>query len=229
MLIWRIIRSDKINCNSKMTGIDSIRREYSFSGLSRENADRNPFRQFELWLDDALGSNEKDPTAMAFITIDREGFPQSRIVLLKYVNEKGFIFFTNYDSDKGKAVSQNGKTGLHFFWPALERQIRITGTAERTERSLSGNYFHSRPRESQISVWASKQSQEVVSREYLEQRFEEYSNRFAGKPVPVPPFWGGYLVIPKKMEFWQGRASRLHDRIVYEKEGEEWRIARLAP
>lgn len=209
--------------------IDAIRNEYNFSGLTRQNVDKNPFVQFEKWMKEAVGSDEKEPTAMAISTISANGFPQSRIVLLKFFDENGFIFFTNYLSEKGQSIENNPAVCLHFFWPVLERQVRISGFAEKTSREISEKYFRSRPLESQIGAWASEQSQEIPSREYLEQRFREYSARFENQSPSLPSFWGGYNVIPKKIEFWQGRKNRLHDRILYEKLSENWAIKRLAP
>jgi pyridoxamine 5'-phosphate oxidase len=209
--------------------IDTLRNEYNFSGLTRRNVDENPFAQFEKWLKEAVDFEEKEPTAMALSTIGVNGFPQSRIVLLKYFDKNGFIFFTNYLSEKGKAIEKNPAVSLHFFWPLLERQVRISGFAEKTSRKISKKYFQSRPLESQIAAWASEQSKEIPSRDYLEQRFREFSSKFENQPPLLPSFWGGYKVIPKKIEFWQGRENRLHDRILYEKISNNWEIKRLAP
>lgn len=209
--------------------LDSIRNEYNFSGLTKMDVDENPFRQFQKWLQEALYSEEKEPTAMSFITIGTDGFPHSRIVLLKFFDQNGFVFFTNYSSEKGKAIESNAAVGLHFFWSALERQVRVSGTAQKTSHELSEEYFKSRPLESQIAAWASEQSREIPSREYLEKRFNEYRDAFATHAPALPSFWGGYVVVPQKIEFWQGRANRLHDRILYEKNKESWSIKRLAP
>lgn len=209
--------------------INAIRREYNFSGLSRKQADKNPFRQFEQWLNEAVASDEKDPTAMTLVTVGRDGFPSSRIVLLKFFDEEGFVFFTNYQSGKGKEISYRSAAGLHFYWPSLERQVRITGTASKTDRELSKKYFYSRPPESRISAWASEQSREIPSREYLEKQMEHYRKKFSGGPVPLPDHWGGYRIVPHRMEFWQGRENRLHDRLVYDKSGHKWKRTRLAP
>lgn len=209
--------------------IDSLRNEYLFSGLTRKNMDQNPFKQFEKWLNEAVNSDEKEPTAMALSTIGADGFPQSRIVLLKFFDENGFVFFTNYSSEKGKSIEKNPAVSLHFFWPFLERQVRITGVAEKTSKEISLKYFQSRPEESQVAAWASEQSTEIPSRDYLEQQFRKFSSKFENESVPLPPFWGGYRVNPQKIEFWQGRANRLNDRILYERNGELWTIKRLAP
>ncbi len=209
--------------------IDSIRNEYILSGLTRKNVKKNPFKQFDLWLNDAIESGEKEPTAMSLATVGTDGFPHSRIVLLKLFDENGFIFFTNYDSEKGKAIARNNLVGLHFFWSLLERQVHISGFAERTSSEISENYFNSRPLESRIGAWASEQSMEIPSRLYLENRFDEYCRKFQNQEPALPPFWGGYRVIPQKIEFWQGRPKRLHDRILYEKTNDHWNIKRLAP
>lgn len=209
--------------------IDSLRNEYLFAGLTRKNMDQNPFKQFEKWLNEAVNSDEKEPTAMALSTIGADGFPQSRIVLLKLFDENGFVFFTNYSSEKGKSIEKNPVVSLHFFWPFLERQVRISGVAEKTSKEISLKYFQSRPEESQVAAWASEQSTEIPSRDYLEQQFRKFSSKFENESVPLPPFWGGYRVNPQKIEFWQGRANRLNDRILYERNGELWTIKRLAP
>jgi pyridoxamine 5'-phosphate oxidase len=209
--------------------LDTIRNEYKLSELTKKNVDSNPFRQFENWLKVALDSKEKEPTAMSLSTIGTDGFPHSRIVLLKFFNENGFVFFTNYSSEKGRSIEKNPAVGLHFFWPLLERQIRISGKAEKTSQKISEKYFAERPLESQIAAWASEQSKEISSREYLEKRFVEYRKVFENNAPGLPSFWGGYNVVPQKFEFWQGRASRLHDRILYEKNEETWSIKRLAP
>jgi pyridoxamine 5'-phosphate oxidase len=209
--------------------LGTIRNEYNLSGLTKKNMDSNPFSQFENWLKVALDSEEKEPTAMSLSTIGTDGYPQSRIVLLKHFNKNGFVFFTNYSSEKGKSIEKNPAVSLHFFWPLLERQIRISGKAEKTSQKISEKYFAERPLESQIAAWASEQSKEIPSREFLEKRFEAYRKSFEKNTPKLPSFWGGYNVVPHKFEFWQGRASRLHDRILYEKKGDAWLIKRLAP
>src|SRR5690554_5436647 len=209
--------------------LDSLRNEYTYSGITRKNVAQNPFTQFNQWMREVIDSGEKEPTAMTLSTCGTDGFPHSRIVLIKFVDEEGFTFFTNYNSTKGKDIEANNAVGLHFFWSNLERQIKIVGFAEKTSRELSDNYFKTRPVESQIGAWASEQSEEIQSREYLENRFAYYRNKFENKLIPLPPHWGGYKVKPVKIEFWQGRSSRLHDRIVYEKASDGWDIKRLAP
>ncbi|HKI90422.1 MAG TPA: pyridoxamine 5'-phosphate oxidase [Draconibacterium sp.] len=209
--------------------LDSVRHEYNFLALTKRNVDENPFKQFEQWLNEALHSAVKESTAMALSTIGLDGFPQSRIVLLKSFDEQGFVFFTNYKSAKGKSIEKIPEVGLHFFWPELERQIRISGIAEKTSAEVSDNYFHSRPLNSQIGAVISDQSTEIPSREFLEKRFEELSSELKNQLPKRPEWWGGYCVKPIKIEFWQGRENRLHDRILYEKQNENWIIKRLAP
>lgn len=209
--------------------LDSLRNEYNYSGITRKNVAANPFEQFNQWMREVINSGEKEPTAMTLSTIGTDGFPHARIVLLKFIDENGFIFFTNYNGAKGKDLEANNVAGLHFFWPRLERQIKIVGFAEKTSREMSENYFHSRPVESQLGAWASAQSMEIPSRPYLEQEFEKYRKKFENQIIPLPNHWGGYRVVPQKIEFWQGRISRLHDRIVYEKTSDGWDIIRLAP
>lgn len=208
--------------------INTLRKEYKRSALSIQTVKKNPVKQFETWLDEAVKSEILDPTAMTIATIDENGFPQSRIVLLKYIDESGFVFFTNYKSRKGKSIERNSSVSLLFFWPELERQVRIEGFAAKTSQEFSEKYFHSRPLESRIGAWASEQSNEIPNRKYLEERFESFKEKFGFSP-PLPDFWGGYNVSPVKIEFWQGRENRLHDRILYEKESENWTIKRLAP
>ena len=209
--------------------LDSIRREYKFAELNRETICNNPLKQFEIWINDAIVAKVNEVTAMSLVTIGTDKFPQSRIVLLKDYNQKGLIFFTDYLSEKGKAIQKNPQVGIHFFWPELERQIRISGFAEKTSEKISDNYFYSRPNTSQIASIISNQSNEIPNREYLEKRFAEMQNSLLGQSAKRPKSWGGYLVKPEKIEFWQGRENRLHDRILYENKNGEWNIKRLAP
>ena len=208
--------------------INSLRKDYKRSVLSRQSVEKNPIKQFEFWLDEAVKSKVPEPTAMSVSTIDENEFPQSRIVLLKFLDESGFVFFTNYKSQKATSIEKNQAVSLLFFWPELERQVRIVGFAEKTRKELSEKYFHSRPLESRIGAWASDQGRKIPNRKYLEERFESFKEKFGYAP-PLPDFWGGYRVIPVKIEFWQGRENRLHDRILYEKENETWITKRLAP
>ena len=206
-----------------------LRREYSLKELSKSSVDPDPFAQFSTWMTEALNSAVIEPTAMTVSTVDDEGRPSSRVVLLKGFDANGFVFFTNYQSKKGIDLAANPDASLHFFWPALERQIVISGRAERAAREESEVYFASRPVESRIAAWASKQSKELANREELEARVAEVHERFADGDIPCPPFWGGFRVRPTRIEFWQGRQSRLHDRIVYELRGGMWFTIRLAP
>lgn len=209
--------------------LESIRREYKKAELEIADVTSHPFPLFETWINEALKSNQRDATAFSLITIGEDSFPQSRIVLLKQYTEDGFVFYTNYQSQKGKAIEKNSRVGMHFFWPELERQIRISGFAEKTSSMVSDKYFHSRPLESQIAAVISGQSSAIPNRKYIEEQFERLKNELRGNNPERPEYWGGYLVRPKKFEFWQGRENRLHDRIVYEKNAEEWKIKRLAP
>ncbi|QIA07789.1 pyridoxamine 5'-phosphate oxidase [Draconibacterium halophilum] len=209
--------------------LDSTRREYRYAALTKQSVAASPIDQFKDWLNDAQLANVNDFSAMSMITAEADGFPQSRIVLLKDISTEGFTFFTNYDSRKGKAIEKNNKVGLHFFWSELERQVRIDGIAEKTTRKESEQYFNSRPLESQIAACASAQSATLTSRSKLEEQVRSLQNAFKGEHPECPENWGGYLVCPVRIEFWQGRESRLHDRIVYELVEKEWKIKRLSP
>lgn len=205
-----------------------IRRDYSKSELSESNVSDNPFLQFKDWFDLAIDSNFTDPNAMTLATSTFDGKPSARIVLLKEFNENGFVFFTNYLSKKGMNLNENPFACLLFFWDKLERQIRIEGEVFKISIEDSKEYFDSRPRESRVGAWASKQSHKSNGREEIETRFSNYNSKF-GEDVPLPDSWGGYILKPTYFEFWQGRASRLHDRITYNFENENWKIGRLYP
>ena len=209
--------------------LHSIRSDYKYAELSENSIEKNPLKQFEYWLNDALNAKVNEPTAMSVATFGTDGFPNSRIVLLKDFGESGLTFFTNYSSNKGKSIAKNQAVGLHFFWPELERQIRISGFAEKTTNEISDRYFYSRPVLSQIAAVVSNQSSKIPSREFLQTRFETLKGKNAGEVIKRPENWGGFLVTPVKFEFWQGRESRLHDRILYEKDNDNWTISRLAP
>ena len=209
--------------------LHSIRTEYKYAELTKSSIDKNPLKQFEHWLNDALNAKVTEPTAMTIATVGNDGFPDSRIVLLKDFNENGMTFFTNYNSNKGMSIEKNPAVGLHFFWPELERQIRISRFAIKTSNEVSDHYFYSRPVLSQIAAVISNQSSKILSREFLLERFESFKNNSSGEIIKRPKNWGGFLVTPVKFEFWQGRESRLHDRILYEKENNNWLISRLAP
>lgn len=209
--------------------IAQLRRDYSLKVLSKKSVKKDPFDQFAVWMNEALNSSIIDPNAMTLATIGEEGKPSIRVVLLKEFDHSGFIFYTNYQSKKGTDLNINPSAVLHFFWRELERQVIISGNAEKISKEDSVQYFKTRPLESQLSAWASSQSNIIPNREFLEQRFEELKMEFKNSEVPLPPFWGGYRIMPVKFEFWQGRENRLHDRICYRKTNESWEILRLAP
>ena len=206
-----------------------IRRDYSLKELTEETVSSDPFKQFSDWLNDAINSGTPEPTAMNVATVGSDARPSSRVVLLKGFDNTGFVFFTNYESQKGRELAANPNCALHFFWPELERQINIRGVAGKTSREESETYFRSRPFASRIGAWASAQSSVIGSRELLKHNVEELSERYSDGEVPLPPFWGGFRVTPDRFEFWQGRPSRLHDRICYEWTDGGWNITRLSP
>lgn len=199
------------------------------SDPSDENLSPSPFQQFDIWFQDAVKAGEPIPEAMTLATSDRKGYPTGRVLLLKTFGEKGFVFFTNYQSRKGHELIENPFATIIFHWPRLQRQVRIEGRIKKTTRKESQEYFHTRPRESQIGAWASPQSSAIVSREFLEEEVAKLTRKFEGKEVPCPSHWGGYRLLPERIEFWQGRQARLHDRWVYAKKGRRWIRVRLAP
>jgi pyridoxamine 5'-phosphate oxidase len=212
---------------SELTG---LRHEYDAHGLRRADLHSDPFKQFGAWFAAALTADIRDVNAMSLATATPEGKPSVRIVLLKAFDERGFTFFTNYDSEKGKQLAANPHAALNFFWPKLERQIRISGSVERTSREDSAAYFHSRPPGSRLGAWVSKQSEVIDSRQILDARLEQMEERFADGEIPLPPHWGGYRLKPDQIEFWQGRPNRLHDRFRYSRQTDgAWQIDRLAP
>lgn len=208
--------------------LSDIRKDFEKFDLNIENLDENPFLQAESWIQNAIELNQPEPTAMHISTIDEKMMPHSRMVLLKGI-EDGFVFYTNYNSTKGKNIEFCKNVSAHFFWPSLERQIQINGTVEKVAPKLSDEYFASRPRESQIGAWASSQSSEIEYYEILEERVEFFTKKFKGVEVPRPPHWGGYVIKPSVFEFWQGRPSRLHKRFKYELLNGIWKIKMLAP
>lgn len=210
------------------TDLANLRRDYAGKPLTKSSVDDDPFAQFTTWLDEALNSEITDANAMTLATVDAECRPTNRVVLLKGLDERGFVFFTNYSSKKGEDIATNPNVSLSFFWPQLQRQVIIRGSAEKIGSEDSAAYFTTRPLDSKIGAWASHQSSVIASRTVLEAKFAEVEARY-GEDVPPPPFWGGYRVKPDRIEFWQGRASRLHDRILYRLAEEEWLIERLSP
>jgi pyridoxamine 5'-phosphate oxidase len=209
--------------------INEVRRDFSGKPLNESSVDKEPLNQFSLWFEEAVNSQILDPYAMSLTTVNSEGQPSTRIVYMRDINDYGFIFYTNYNSSKGKDLASNNKVALNFFWGELERQIRIEGVVEKVEKQVSDNYFAKRPRESQIGAWASSQSDTLEDRLALEMDVKFYTDKFEGIDIPRPDHWGGYIVKPKKIEFWQGRSSRLHDRIIYSKDGSDWCKSRLFP
>ena len=210
--------------------IADIRKDYMLHSLNETDVAANPIDQFTTWWDDAVRSEIEEVNAMTLATVTAEGFPSARIVLLKGYTEEGFVFFTNYQSHKGQELAQNPRASLVFFWKALERQVRIEGLAEKISAADSEAYFQSRPVGSRIGAWASPQSTVIPNREVIENNVFELEKKYGSGPVPRPEHWGGYIVKPVSIEFWQGRSSRLHDRILYTAQKDlQWKIERLAP
>ena len=212
-----------------MSTVAAIRREYKLKSLNEKDAAPNPIDQFTTWWMDAVESEIVEVNAMTLCTVTPNGKPNGRIVLLKGYDETGFTFFTNYHSQKGDELNATPFATLVFFWKELERQVRISGAVQQLSQTDNDAYFQSRPRGSQLGAWASPQSHEIESREVLEQKLIELEQQYDGGFVPRPTHWGGYRVIPETIEFWQGRPSRLHDRLLYTKKMNEWNIRRLAP
>ncbi len=209
--------------------IDSIRRDYSAASLSESDVDADPIRQFALWIEHALQAKLPEPNAMTLATAAADGTPSARMVLLRGFDERGFCFYTDYRSRKGHELAENPRAALVFHWPELERQVRITGSVERVSREESEAYYRSRPPGSRIAAWASLQSSVLPSREDIDVRYAELAGRFADSDIPLPPHWGGFRVVPNEIEFWQGRPSRLHDRLRYSRPSGAWRLERLSP
>lgn len=212
-----------------MTSFASLRKDYALAGLLEKDLARDPFRQFDRWFQEAEAAKVIEPNAMTLATATADGTPSARTVLLKGVDGRGFVFFTNYESRKGRELAANARASLVFPWLALERQVIVAGTVASVSREETDAYFQSRPLGSQLGAWASAQSTVVPSRASLEDNLKAIETRYAGTRVPTPPHWGGYRVAPLTVEFWQGRRNRLHDRLRYRRTGEAWVIERLAP
>ena len=215
--------------NDVTGNIADLRREYRMQPLQRADLDPNPFRQFATWFDAALETEVMDPNAMSLATVDRDGQPSLRTVLLKYYGEDGFVFYTNLGSRKAAEIGGNDRVALLFYWHEVHRQVKILGRAEKLGMAENVRYFMRRPRDSQIGAWVSRQSSIISSRSILENKFAELQRKYADGEIPLPSFWGGYRVVPDSLEFWQGRENRLHDRFVYTRDDADWRIERLAP
>ncbi len=207
-----------------------LRKEYSLAGLAEKDLARDPFRQFEKWFQEAEASKLVEPNAMVLSTATRDGRPSGRTVLLKNVDGRGFVFYTNYESRKGRELDGNPRASLVFPWFAFERQVIVEGTVTKVTREESEAYFHSRPLASQLAAWASSQSSILPNRKAIEEAMKEVERKYAGQVVPLPPYWGGFRVVPETVEFWQGRRNRLHDRLRYRRAADgSWSVERLAP
>jgi pyridoxamine 5'-phosphate oxidase len=212
---------------AKSGDLSSLRKEYLQSGIVRDDLKISPIEQFSLWFSQAVDAEIIEPTAMSLATADDSiGI---RTVLLKYFDEKGFVFFTNYESKKSRQIQKNPQAAILFPWLALERQVKIIGRVEKISNLESLKYFSSRPKDSQVGAWASEQSARISSRAVLIEQFASMKKKFTKGDIPLPDFWGGYRVVPQSIEFWQGRANRLHDRFMYERQESEWTISRLSP
>jgi pyridoxamine 5'-phosphate oxidase len=222
------MRASDPSMSAPTTDLAQLRVDYRRAALSEHEASPDPHDQFARWLDEAVRAAVPEPNAMTLATVDADGRPSGRVVLLKSFDARGFVFHTNYESRKGRDLAGNPAVSLLFFWPELERQVRIDGTATRVPAEESDAYFALRPHASQVGAWASPQSTPIPDRAWLEEQVAAAEARFAAG-VPRPPNWGGVRVVPDRFEFWQGRPSRLHDRLVYSREGERWTIGRLAP
>ncbi len=213
-----------------LNDFEQLRKDYRLQSLLEKDVKEDPLQQFRKWWQESLDSKIEEPNAMTLATATPEGKPSARIVLLKEISDRGLVFFTNYESHKGSQIRENPFGALVFFWKELERQVRIEGKIEKVSDRESDAYFSTRPLESRIGAWSSPQSQVLPSRAQLDQKVEEYTRKFSSGVIPRPPQWGGYLLVPELVEFWQGRPGRLHDRLQYrfEREG-KWKIERLAP
>ncbi|MEA5553929.1 pyridoxamine 5'-phosphate oxidase [Anabaena cylindrica UHCC 0172] len=210
--------------------IADLRKDYTLQDLNKHQIDPNPFIQFKTWFDQATTAQLPEPNAMTLATCTPDGKPSARMVLLKDFDEQGFVLFTNYNSHKGQELTANPHAALVFWWAELERQVRIVGTVEKISQEQSDGYFEMRPAKSRLGAWASNQSEVIAGREVLEQQLQEFQRKYENQEVPRPPHWGGFRVIPQEIEFWQGRSSRLHDRLLYTRlDHGSWKIERLSP
>ncbi|MTJ09683.1 MULTISPECIES: pyridoxamine 5'-phosphate oxidase [unclassified Anabaena] len=210
--------------------IADLRKDYTLQDLNENEIDPNPFIQFQTWFSQSIAAQLPEPNAMTLATCTPDGKPSARMVLLKDFDERGFVLFTNYNSQKGQEISANPHASLVFWWAELERQVRIVGTVEKISSEQSDSYFEVRPPFSRLGAWASNQSEKIASREILEQQLQEFQRKYENLEVPRPPHWGGFRVIPQEIEFWQGRSSRLHDRLLYTHVDDgSWKIERLSP
>ncbi len=206
-----------------------LRQEYTKAGIEREQLHDDPVDQFSLWFEQAQNGGIREPNAMVLATVDESGQPFTRTVLLKDLDKRGFVFYTNFESRKAQQIAGNAQVSLLFLWLDLERQISINGTAEQISTAESLRYFASRPFGSRLGAWVSRQSEVIRSRALLEQKWQEMKSKFANGEVPLPSFWGGYRIKPQSIEFWQGRQNRLHDRFLYQKDANQWQVERLSP
>ncbi|MBI5403627.1 MAG: pyridoxamine 5'-phosphate oxidase [Ignavibacteriae bacterium] len=209
--------------------IQDLRKNYKLKSLDQKEVDTNPFEQFSIWFEEAMKSELPEPNSMILATATKDGKPSARALLLKGFDEKGFIFYTNYESRKGRELEENNNASMLFFWVELERQIRLEGKVSKITPPESKKYFDTRPYKSRIGAWASNQSTVIENRFYIVKKFLKYFAKFHSRDIPLPPYWGGYILVPESFEFWQGRTNRLHDRVRYRLEGEKWIIERLSP
>ena len=210
--------------------MDKLRREYTDAGLNEQDLDTNPFKQFERWFQEAIDAKIDLPDAMTLATATKDGIPSARIVLLRGHDERGFVFYTDYESQKGEELAENPNAALVFYWRELDRQVRITGGVSKVSRENSNNYFQTRPVDSRLAALASKQSEVIPNRAVLEERFKELAAQYQDEDIPLPSDWGGYRLSPDMIEFWSGRPSRLHDRLRYTRQSDDnWRIERISP
>jgi pyridoxamine 5'-phosphate oxidase len=209
--------------------IQDLRKNYKLKSLDQKDVLENPYEQFSLWFEEAMSSQLPEPNAMILATATKDGKPSVRTLLLKGFDEKGFIFYTNYESRKGRELAENNKASILFFWPELERQIRLEGTVNKISQQESKRYFDTRPYKSRIGAWASNQSKVIENRFFIVKKFLKYFIKFHSKDIPLPPYWGGYILTPVVFEYWQGRTNRLHDRVRYYYTDGKWKIERLSP